>query len=512
MVINMKKKKICFIVLILTLTSSLIFVNYNKKDDDIFDDVAKIKKNDDTLSIMLETEAKSGIYEKSSSGNWPDKGYKFNAKLSRCDNGGELSWDNEKKTVLMSADSINKCYVYFDLNSQTLAEYVMAQYTGVQGENAMYYHDSSLTNGANDNSYRYAGPDYVLTDKAKNAGYTSVLSNFNDSYQSNLIGIFKNNREYDYVLYDISASTNGYKVKYDEDADYMSYYDTFKKAYNDGYIDYNVKNYVCYGSDESPCPTNNLYRIIGVFDDKNHGIAGEKLVKLIKWEFANTPELGTETQIRKVEGSYEPALMDTYKGIIKTNDLYYWNTNFNQWNDSTLNTINLNTNFINYLNNINSKWGEWIETVNWHVAGNDNMWLQYYNNAAKTYNYEIVNPAVDDLKSYDDSFDSPISARVGLMYINDYAFAVDPSCWTDALNDYRYDIRENWMFIGNYEWTITRDSSDAHKAFYINEQGTLNTYTVYQDGMVNVRPAFFLKASVAYESGIGTMEDPIRLS
>ena len=38
-----------------------------------------------------------------------------------------------------------------------LAEYVISQYTGTQGENSIYYHDSNLTNGANDNSYRYAG-------------------------------------------------------------------------------------------------------------------------------------------------------------------------------------------------------------------------------------------------------------------------------------------------------------------------------------------------------------------
>ena len=39
----------------------------------------------------------------------------------------------------------------------TLAEYVKSQYTGTQGENSLYYHDSSLANGAGDNSYRYAG-------------------------------------------------------------------------------------------------------------------------------------------------------------------------------------------------------------------------------------------------------------------------------------------------------------------------------------------------------------------
>ena len=39
----------------------------------------------------------------------------------------------------------------------TLAEYVKSQYTGTQGENNIYYHDSTLANGAGDNSYRYAG-------------------------------------------------------------------------------------------------------------------------------------------------------------------------------------------------------------------------------------------------------------------------------------------------------------------------------------------------------------------
>ena len=40
---------------------------------------------------------------------------------------------------------------------QTIAEYVISQYTGTQGDNGIYYHESSLANGAGDNSYRYAG-------------------------------------------------------------------------------------------------------------------------------------------------------------------------------------------------------------------------------------------------------------------------------------------------------------------------------------------------------------------
>mgnify|MGYP007094019626 FL=1 len=57
----------------------------------------------------------------------------------------------------------------------TLAEHVISQYTGTQGDNALYYHNSSLTNGAGDNSYRYAGGDYVLTDAGKATGATMMI-------------------------------------------------------------------------------------------------------------------------------------------------------------------------------------------------------------------------------------------------------------------------------------------------------------------------------------------------
>ena len=41
----------------------------------------------------------------------------------------------------------------------TLASYITNLYTGTQGENGIYYHDASLTNGAGDNSYRYSGDE-----------------------------------------------------------------------------------------------------------------------------------------------------------------------------------------------------------------------------------------------------------------------------------------------------------------------------------------------------------------
>ena len=59
--------------------------------------------------------------------------------------------------MIVSGNLSDKCYVYFDIYQPTLAEYIKSQYTGTQGDNALYYHNSTLTNGAGDNSYRYAG-------------------------------------------------------------------------------------------------------------------------------------------------------------------------------------------------------------------------------------------------------------------------------------------------------------------------------------------------------------------
>ena len=107
--------------------------------------------------------------------------------------------------------------------NRTLVDYVKSLYTGTQGANNIYYHNSELTNGAGDNSYRFAGA--------------------------------------------------------------------------------NPNNYVCFGSDDATCPTENLYRIIGVIDGK---------VKLISADGATTDMLGTD-------GGY----INTYQTAWGSDSSYY---------------------------------------------------------------------------------------------------------------------------------------------------------------------------------------------
>ena len=311
----------------------------------------------------------------------------------------------------------------------SLASYITNLYTGTQGENGIYYHDANLTNGANDNSYRFAG-----------------------------------------------ASDQ-------------------------------VNNYVCFGSNTTPCPVDNLYRIIGVFGDR---------VKLIKSDYATTALLGAD-------GDYKQAYTATgnsssnYKGNNLTNIAgYTWNYKnnttinsehgSNTWSTSLLNKTNLNTNFIT---NIGVDWAAKIAETTWKIGGN--TWANIGTQPAKTaYQNEIENPVTTNTTDNATTYD----AKVGLMYVSDYMYAAPQDKWTlvgynnsDATTDYRAATSVNWMYMGLTEWTISRFAGYAYGVFYVFSPGNV----FYNDAnyALALRPVFSLKSSVNYVSGSGSATDPI---
>ena len=428
----MKKKYI--ILSIITLVLLIAFVtsfNYFKTSNTYVENNSnnqtKITKG---ISMNLEQTAGAGDYKTVTQSNWPTKGYKFNSELSRCENGSELSWDNAKKTVIVSGNLSDKCYVYFDIYQPTLAEYIKSQYTGTQGDNALYYHNSTLTNGAGDNSYRYAG-----------------------------------------------ASDS-------------------------------VNNYICLGSTTSPCPTDNLYRIIGVFGENNHGVTGKQLVKLIKYDYATSNLLGTDGDY---QGSEAP---DTnyYKGSLSKVDTYYWNykndttinngKGSNEWGTSLFNKINLNK---NYLNNIGTTWSNLIEDATWKVSGHTTHSVT----PSEMYTAEITNAT----KTYGPSDGT---SKIGLVYASDYGFAASPSAWTTTLNKYYgkdangTSIKTiNWLYMGHNECTISPLSSSSRIVFGLLNYGDVLNF----DASIGYgsRPVLYLKASVLYAGGLGTKDSPITL-
>ncbi len=104
------------------------------------------------------------------------------------------------------------------------------------------------------------------------------------------------------------------------------------------------------------------------------------------------------------------------------------------------------------------------------------------------------------------------SAKVGLMYASDYGFAAAPSAWTTGLSSYDGEAIKNvnWMYMGLYEWTISRNADDAFFVFYVYDTGNLGYDSA--NGAYGVRPVFYLTSSVNYVSGSGTAADPISIN
>ena len=374
---------------------------------------------------------------------------------------------------------------------KTLSDCVISQYTGTQGDNALYYHNSTLTNGAGDNSYRYAGGDYVLTEAGKATGATMMIG-YNNSVTTALIDFYCNGTK-QYVGYASSCSTSHYYLIKGDTTQYQTYNEALNASVEKGYLTKdNVKNFVCFGSDATTCPTENLYRIIGVFN--NH-------VKLIKYDYAKSSLLGTDGDFSQ---EYTSNYFSGEQGESpSSNSLYYWNNaGTNTWSASKLNTVNLNTNFTT---NIGTAWANKIATTTWKVGGG--TYANLRDAVPKTaYQYEVGSSA--STTTYD--------AKIGLMYVSDYYYSASPSAWTlvgynsDYTKSYASAKGENWLYGGGWDWTISRYSDRSDYAFVVGYYGrVLYNYVNYNLG---VRPSFSLLSSTTYVSGSGSMSDPVRIN
>ena len=375
---------------------------------------------------------------------------------------------------------------------KTLSDCVISQYTGTQGDNALYYHNSTLTNGAGDNSYRYAGGDYVLTEAGKATGATMMIG-YNNSVTTALIDFYCNGTK-QYVGYASSCSTSHYYLIKGDTTQYQTYNEALNASVEKGYLTKdNVKNFVCFGSDATTCPTENLYRIIGVFN--NH-------VKLIKYDYAKSSLLGTDGDFSQ---EYTSNYYSGEQGESpSSNSLYYWNksTGKNTWSESNLNKINLNTNFVN---NIGTIWAKKIATTTWKVGGG--TYANLRDAVPKTaYQYEVGSSA--STTTYD--------AKIGLMYVSDYYYSASPSAWTlvgynsDYTKSYASAKGENWLYGGGWDWTISRNSVNSDIAFFVDYFGYV--YSDDVDSCSGVRPSFSLLSSTTYVSGSGSMSDPVRIN
>ncbi len=107
-------KKTVIIACILLVISIFYYCNNWYGKENFNED--KNLKGTNSLSMLLETEKGSGEYIESNLNSYPISDYVFNSNLSRCENGGTISWDDNSKKVIFSGITSDKCYIYFDKN------------------------------------------------------------------------------------------------------------------------------------------------------------------------------------------------------------------------------------------------------------------------------------------------------------------------------------------------------------------------------------------------------------
>ena len=332
--------------------------------------------------------------------------------------------NNENSTlnidVVLQKDKLLTSIADFCANGDNLNDCIVSFYNNLETATNMYFHDLSLTNGAEDNSYRFAGA--------------------------------------------------------------------------------NPNNYVCFGSDDTTCPTENLYRIIGLIDGK---------VKLILADGATIEMLGTDGgYCNDYKSFYKAASMYKGSGDISKIGVYYWNsTGKNIWSTSITNITNLNTNYLTYLDGKNAKWQSMIDNTTWYVGGMTSTNGYWNSNAKKAYNYEVG--ANKDAAT-------TVTSKIGLMYVSDYYYGavldywILPG-WTTSAYDYRKAYNDNWMCIGLRDPTISRNTFGSDGLYAVDVDGHIGWFDVDGGGFV-LRPTFNLVSSIKYIGGSGTSENPIRIS
>ena len=249
------------------------------------------------------------------------------------------------------------------------------------------------------------------------------------------------------------------------------------------YAGANPNNYVCFGSDSGTCPNDNLYRIIGVFEDN---------VKLIKntsigdsnWD-ADIVDFDNVSSMSKKVNKFNAVKLSE---ILAAPPI---TVGANNWEKSDLN-YELNNSF---LLKFDSYWQNAILSKQWNIGGIV-TYDGYLLNTLSTYNEEIG--------SYSQNI--KYNAKIGLMYVSDYGYSTLPEYWTkSSLNN-----KSSWIFLENSEWTITRYLSDNKSVFYANGPGILG-YVGDTLSEIAVRPVFYLNSEVVYSSGSGSSSDPIRI-
>ena len=99
-------------------------------------------------------------------------------------------------------------------------------------------------------------------------------------------------------------------------------------------------------------------------------------------------------------------------------------------------------------------------------------------------------------------------AKIGLLYVSDYYYGVDKSYWNGQYYS-RFNVTD-WLVFGGEENFITpiSNTTEAMATF----GGAPVKWNTVNNNLFDVRPTFYLKNTINLLHGLGTIDEPYRIS
>ena len=334
----------------------------------------------------------------------------------------------------------------------------------------------------------YRNPDTVLTAYSNGSPFTHTLGNYDITTDCSLGSAVWDNKAGGVVIDFSNANRAKCNVNYTEE-DSITYLNNYiiglsgttqgtgQVVQENGYRyeGKNPNNYIWFN--------NELWRIIGVFDEASHGLIGQNLVKIIR--------------------------NDSIGGLV-------WDKNdTNDWTQASLMNL-LNEAYLNSENGtggeycygdstavpagncdytetgINDTYRPMVENVTWYLGG-------YSSTSATAESFYRYERGTTSTKGY-----------IGLMYPSDYGYSVLASSCARTTRLRLYDkttcAGRSWLYGQGNEWTITPVSSPSYSVFDVYYNGHLNFDNA--DSGKSARPVLYLDSSVYIIDGNGSQSDP----
>ncbi len=238
---------------------------------------------------------------------------------------------------------------------------------------------------------------------------------------------------------------------------------------------------------------NELWRIIGVFDEDSHGKTGQYLTKIIRndslggyaWDKSNSNNWATSSLYNLLNTNYYNATDGTSGG-----NCYQYST-----------TITGNCDYTE--TGLQNEYRNMVENVTWYLGGKNKA----------SYTSEAFYTGERDSTSVYSGNTASTTGYIGLMYASDYGYSVlSTSCArTTNLGSYNTSAcgGSSWLKKEIYEWTVTHRSASSSNLFNLYNSANLNDY--YASYGYATRPVLYLKSNVQKIGGSGTMTAPYKI-